>query len=98
MLASSVESVSEQPELLASSLQEPEETSWRKHPYSPACSPRDLGSAGLADCQVSLNHRTVFTPTLSPETTARFVHCSCCPQGTPNSGTTSWPGQVDELA
>lgn len=33
MLASSVESVSEQPELLASSLQEPEETGWRKHPY-----------------------------------------------------------------
>lgn len=50
MLASSVESVSEQPELLASSLQEPEEMGWRKHPSLPIPSPtcllpssRDLG-------------------------------------------------------
>lgn len=41
MLASSVESVSEQPELLASSLQEPEEMIWREHPY-PSLSPAAL--------------------------------------------------------
>ena len=33
MLASSVESVSEQPELLASSLQELEDKGWKNHPY-----------------------------------------------------------------
>lgn len=50
MLANSVESVSEQPELLASSLQEPEETDWKKYP-NPSPAPTCLIPHGILALQ-----------------------------------------------
>lgn len=77
MLASSVESVSEQPELLASSLQEPEEMGWKKHPYlypAPTC----LILQGSWLCSLShllANHRPhIFAHSYSQPRNCWLVH------------------------